>query len=220
MTTMDVQGHRLVVPRSARYWTLGELDGAVSEVWVVCHGYQQLAAEFLDSAKALAQPHRLLVAPEALSRFYHDNHQQVGASWMTREDREREMEDYVRYWDLLCDQVFEIVERSSVRLVLLGYSQGAATATRWAVRGRCTVDHLVLWGAATPPELDSAAALEPLNHLKLTLVSGTRDKLFPEAARQEQRERLTQHGVIFSEMSFDGGHRLDDDTLVELAARA
>lgn len=215
---MDVHEHRLVVPRSARYMTLGDFEGALSEVWVVCHGYQQLAAEFLESAKALAQPERLVVAPEALSRFYHPDHRRVGASWMTREDREREMEDYVRYWDLLHDQVFEIVDRSSVRLVLLGYSQGAATAARWAVHGHGGVDHLVLWGAALPPELDSAALLEPLTKMKVTLVAGTRDELFPENARDEQRSRLTQHGVGFFERSFDGGHRLDDDTLVELAS--
>jgi len=208
----------VVVPRSARYWSLGDFDGSFSEVWFLCHGYGQLATEILDSARVLAGPRRLLVAPEALSRFYHDDHRRVGASWMTREDREREIEDYVRYWDLLHDRVFEIIERASVRLVLLGFSQGAATAARWAARGRGAVDHLVLWGAAAPPELDSATSLEPLTRMQLSLVAGTRDKLFSDGAREEQKQRLDRHGVSFSELGFDGGHRLDDDTLATLAA--
>ncbi len=217
---MDAQGHRLVVPRTARYWTLGDFDGTFSEVWFLCHGYGQLAEEFLDSARILAKPQRLLVAPEALSRFYRDNHQHVGASWMTREDREREMEDYIRYLDLLHDRVFEIVERASTRLVLFGFSQGAATAARWAVHGCGAVDHLVLWGAAMPPELDNIGSLEALTRMQVTIVGGTRDRLFLDRHREEQRERLRRHGVDFSELSFEGGHRLDNNTLIELAAGA
>lgn len=207
-----------MVPRTARYWSLGDLEGSLSEVWFLCHGYGQLAEEILDAARTLESSHRLLVAPEALSRFYHDDHRRVGASWMTRVEREREMEDYIRYWDLLHDRIFEIVERASVRLVVLGFSQGAATAARWAVHGRGVVDHLVLWGAATPPELDSSASLERLTTMRLSLVAGTRDKLFPEEARAEHTTRLRRHGVSFSELSFEGGHRLDDDTLIALAA--
>ena len=143
---MANQTHRLVVPRAARYVTSGTIDGPLDDVWILCHGYGQLASEFLGLARALEHPRRLLVAPEALSRFYHEDHNRIGASWMTREDRDVEMEDYVRYLDLLHDQLFEIVERERLELRLLGYSQGAATAARWAVRGRAKIDHLVLWG--------------------------------------------------------------------------
>ena len=217
---MEARAHRLVVPRTARYLTLGDIDGngKPQEVWFLCHGYGQLASEFLDAARALEHPGRVLVAPEALSRFYHEDHKRVGASWMTKEDRDREMEDYVRYLDLLHGQLFELVDRASVRLVVLGYSQGATTAARWAVRGRVDVDHLVLWGAAAPPELDDDTVLAPLQAMRVTLVGGSRDALFPERVREEQRTRLRRNGVTFSELSFEGGHRLDDETLLRLAA--
>lgn len=214
MPSIDARVHRLVVPRTARYVSLGAVDGDISEMWLLCHGYAQLAGEFLDSARALESPHRLLVAPEGLSRFYHEDHVRIGASWMTREDRLQEMDDYVRYLDLVHEQVSELV--GATRLVVFGYSQGAATAARWAVRGRGEVDHLVLWGAAAPPELDDEASLAPLASMQVTLVAGTRDTLFPEDAREEQRARLTRNGVSYTELSFDGGHRLDDDTLREL----
>lgn len=216
--SMEAREHRLVVPRSARYLTLGPIEGEPAEVWFVCHGYGQLASDVVARARALDDPRRLLVAPEGLSRFYLEGHQQVGASWMTREDREREMEDYIRYLDLVYDQIFELVERASIRLVVLGFSQGAATASRWTVRGQADVDHLILWGAALPPELDDETSLAPLRSMQVTLVSGARDELFPESAREEQRSRLQVHGVPFSELGFDGGHRLDDDTLVRVAA--
>jgi len=221
---MEALEHRLVVPRTARYLTLGAFDdgdgdGDPEDVWFLCHGYGQLASEFLDSARALEHPGRVLVAPEALSRFYHEDHKRIGASWMTREDREREMEDYIRYLDLVHEQLFELIDRASVHLVVLGFSQGAATAARWAVRGCVDVDHLVLWGAATPPELDDETALAPLQTMRVTLVGGSRDALFPEPAREEQRSRLRRNGVTFSELGFEGGHRLDDETLLRLTER-
>jgi len=214
---MTNQTHRLVVPRAARYVTAGSIEGPLDEVWILCHGYGQLASEFLGFARALEHPRRLLVAPEALSRFYHADHKRIGASWMTRENRDDEMEDYIRYLDLLHDQLFEIVERERVELRLLGYSQGAATAARWAVRGRAKIDHLVLWGSPLPPELGEDAA-DALRETRLTLVGGSRDEFFTEKVWADERTRLQALGLVFDELSFEGGHRLDDDTLRALAS--
>ena len=76
------------------------------ELWYVLHGYGQLAAPFLDDFRAIDDGTRLIVAPEALSRFYEGDVQarlhkdaKVGASWMTREDRDAEIADYVAYLD-------------------------------------------------------------------------------------------------------------------------
>jgi predicted esterase len=214
---MDFENHRLVVPRSARYLTAGSLDSGIDDVWILCHGYGQLASDLISSASALTRAGRLLVAPEALSRFYLADHEKVGASWMTREDRLAEMEDYIRYLDLLHDQLFQVVPRSEARLRVLGFSQGVATGARWAVRGKARLDDLILWGSALPPELDSEESLERLGRLKLTLVGGTRDEFLTDPVRAEQRSRLSRHGIAFDEMTFEGGHRLDDRTLLALS---
>ena len=65
-----VQEHHLTVTRTARYFTLGQPGPALREVWVVCHGYGQLAEPFLAHFAEVTSPARLIVAPEALSRFY------------------------------------------------------------------------------------------------------------------------------------------------------
>ena len=213
---MDPETRHLVVPRTARYLTLGSANDA-SEVWFLCHGYGQLARDLLGQAKALGSPGRLLVAPEALSRFYHEDHENVGASWMTREDRLSEIEDYVRYLDLLYDTLFGVVDRSRVQAGVLGFSQGVATAARWVARGRARFDRLVLWGSALPPELDDEGSLAPLRSVKLTLVSGTRDQFLGEKEWAEQQTRLERHGIEYEKRTFTGGHRLDDDTLRAIA---
>jgi predicted esterase len=213
--TPSARFHSLAVPRTARYLTLGE-EKKPRTIWFLCHGYGQLAADFLEMAKALARPTALLVAPEALSRFYLDEHRKVGASWMTREDRLNEMEDYIAYLDIVHERVLAGTDRADARVAVLGFSQGVATAARWAARGKATnsVGHAVFWGSALPPEL----SLQTLGHIRVTLAGGSRDPFYGEDVRAGDRNRLTEAKVAFDELLFDGGHRLDDRTLEKLEA--
>src|SRR3989454_9529410 len=97
-----LQEHHLSVTRTARYFTLGDPSGGVAEVWFVCHGYGQLAGRFLRHFEPLADGTRLLVAPEALSRFYLEDmtvparEREVRRAWIPREDRLSGIDDYVR----------------------------------------------------------------------------------------------------------------------------
>ena len=58
----------LEVPRTARYYTVGD-RGTARSVWLAVHGYGQLAGYFARHFAPHAEG-RLVVAPEALSRFY------------------------------------------------------------------------------------------------------------------------------------------------------
>src|SRR2546429_3762725 len=152
---MSVQEHRLTVARSARYFTLGGKEPR--EVWFACHGYGQLAARFLDKLRVLDDGRRCVVAPEGLSRFYlseRATERRVGASWMTREDRLAEIADYVRYLDAVYDDVFGRVDRARLTVHALGFSQGAATVSRWTAMGKSRIDRLRAWGGEFPPDLD------------------------------------------------------------------
>ena len=136
----------LIVPRTARYATLGGDGPDVRELWIACHGYAELAADFIGGLGAIAAPHRRIVAPEALSRFYveekigpHGQESRVGATWMTREDRLTEIDDYVRYLDRLHEHLSRGMTGGVAgppRLVALGYSQGAATISRCVLISR------------------------------------------------------------------------------------
>src|SRR5256885_9007877 len=142
-----MQEHRVTVARSVRYFTLGGEEPR--EVWFACHGYGQLAARFLEKLRVLDDGRRCLVAPEGLSRFYLSERpaeRRVGASWMTREDRLAEIDDYVRYLDAVYADVFASRDRAQVSVHALGYSQGAATVSRWVAMGQAQVDRLTLWG--------------------------------------------------------------------------
>ncbi|MGH7675513.1 MAG: alpha/beta hydrolase [Gemmatimonadales bacterium] len=211
--------HHISTPRTARYLTLGDPGPAIREVWFVLHGYGQLAARFLRAFAPLDDGSRLIVAPEGLSRFYVDpaHRERVGSSWMTREDRLHEIADYVRYLDAVAAEVLEWVHPRTVRVHVLGFSQGTATACRWSALGTAHVHRLVLWGGEVPPDLDLGAARGRLAPLEPVLVAGSRDELITPKIRARDEERLRAAAIPFRVVSFDGGHELNDAVLRQLA---
>ena len=217
-----MDAHRLAVTRSARYYTLGQPGRALRDVWFVCHGYGQLAGRFLRHFEAVADGARLIIAPEGLSRFYlgSGTHREakVGASWMTREDRLSEIADYLGYLDALYAEVFRQVDRSAVGVTALGFSQGAATVSRWAALGHARVDRVVLWGGELPPDLDLGAARDRLADVMFTLVYGDADEFITAKVAAAIAARLTEHGIPHGAHPFAGGHELTAAALQELAS--
>ena len=209
--------HHVRVARTARYFTIGSAGEALRELWFVLHGYGQLAERFLRSFRGLDDGTRLIVAPEGLSRYYiAGTNGHVGASWMTKVDRDHEIDDYVAFLDAAAGTVLTGVDRSGVRVVLLGFSQGAATTARWAVRGAIAPDAVVLWGGMLPPEIDPAEAPERLP--RLHYVVGTADEYRDDEAIAREHERLRSAGIPFSFVEFDGTHRIDAAALDRVAA--
>jgi predicted esterase len=217
--------HAIVVPRTARYFTMGPTHGFPRELWFVCHGYAQLASRFLREFSSLDDGTRLVVAPEALSRFYvdpipmrrQDPAPRIGATWMTREDRDAEIADYVAYLERLAVEVRHPLAGAAPRVVVLGFSQGTATVSRWLAASEMRVDHLVLWGGAIPPELDAAAWAARLHGAAITLVVGSDDEYATPAAVAAEAERLSAAGVAFTLHRYEGGHRIDAEALLKLA---
>jgi predicted esterase len=217
-----LQEHHLSVSRTARYFTLGNSSGGVEEVWFACHGYAQLAARFLEKLRVLDDGRRYLVAPEGLSRFYLTEspaERRVGASWMTREDRLREIDDYLRYLDALYREVLGQVEGPAVRVTALGFSQGTATVSRWAALGQSRIDHVVLWGGELPPDLDLAATRDRVRGVRFTLVYGERDEYITRKVVDGMTARLREHDIPHHVHAFAGGHEIDPEVLRTLAGR-
>ena len=216
--------HNLEVVRTARFATLGPFDERVRDLWFVLHGYRQLARRFLARFVPLDNGRRLLVAPEALSRFYvdasagrHGPDSRVGATWMTREDRDHEIGDYVRYLDRLHRRVLDGLGRLPDTTVLLGFSQGCHTAARWAVLGSIRPDRLVLWGERAPADLPDPPARERLSGVRITVVHGTKDASLAELGSAGVGDRLSVLGIPWEHRTYDGGHEIDVDALLTLA---
>lgn len=217
--------HHLEVVRTARYWVVGGEDEAPDEVWFVLHGYKQLARRFLHRFQPLADGSRRVVAPEALSRFYaeatpgrHGPGSVVGATWMTREDREHEIADYVRYLDRLADTVLATVT-GTPRVVILGFSQGVATAARWSCLGRVRPHRLVFWGDFLPPDLPMERVRTRWEGVDVVMVRGEGDRIFTDTEMGEREAAgLSAAGVEVRWIRYPGGHDIHQPTLQAVAA--
>ncbi|HET7583762.1 MAG TPA: hypothetical protein VFK13_02585 [Gemmatimonadaceae bacterium] len=208
--------HHIVVRRTARFYTTGGGEpSAVRQLLLVCHGYAQLAARFLSRFEPLADDSRLIVAPEGLSRFYLEHATRVGASWMTRDDRMAEIDDYLGFLDAVYEQACAPSVARGAALHVLGFSQGVATAARWVARHPGRARRLVVWAALLPPELELSGPW--IDGLEIVLVIGARDELIDSTRWNEQEERLRNAGVALRSLRFDGGHVIDAGILRILA---
>ena len=195
------------VPRTARYHVLGD-PATARMVWVLLHGYGQLARFFLNKFEGL-EDGLLIAAPEGLSRFYLDaQHQRVGATWMTREDREHEIGDQLSYLDALAASLLDGCPRAT-GLGVLGFSQGVATACRWTALGKANAQHLVLWGGSMPPDLDHGLMRQRWGDMRVHLVQGEKDELVPEQVVSANAAILQRAQVEHSVHHHAGGHALD-----------
>lgn len=203
--------HHLRVERTARYYTLGATDGGAKTIWFVIHGYGQLAGEFIRYFADLANDETMVVAPEAMNRFYlvgvnkPASERPVGATWMTREDRESEISDYVEYLDALYDEIVGNAA-TGAKVNVVGFSQGAATATRWIAHGRRHIDRLILWGGLIPPETNLATGPQALRNVPITLVVGDADQYVSGEMFSTEIARLEAAKIPHQAIRFEGGH--------------
>lgn len=204
-----------------RYFKLGEIGPTTKHIWFVLHGYGQLAEYFIRKFNTIAKQSDIcVIAPEGLSRFYLEAQQhgvrknnRVGASWMTRENRLTDIENYLRYLNAVYHNV---VGNTQASVTILGFSQGSATATRWALDGQVNFSRLILWAGLFPPDMDIQKGIELLHDKKVHLVYGKNDPFLTDERFAEMKMLTEKLRVPINIQSFEGGHEIDEPTLFSL----
>lgn len=213
---MELGSYHLQVKRTARYATYGSLHEGTERIWLACHGYGMLASFFIRKFAVLDAGKHYVVAPEGLSRAYLEGMSgRVGATWMTSEDREAEIEDYKSYLDTLYEREFLGRIPATCRITGLGFSQGCATISRWACATAHRVDNLVLWGGSPGNELLHPQS--PLHRYPVHFVVGDSDEYFTEDVRRQFREGMQMAGFNWEMHTYTGGHALEEDMISRLA---
>ena len=204
-----IASHQITVSKTARYCTLGDFSDKTKEVWIVLHGYAQLSSDFLLPFTILNDDSRFFVAPEGLNRFYAKGFGgKPAATWMTSEMRESEIKDYVLYLNTLyeCLRLGE----GNKKVVLLGFSQGVATATRWLHQTTHRVDELIIYAGEIAAELRNPISSK-LTSIPITYVTGDKDRLIDSARLAEVK--VLMKSLNAREIVFSGGHEVTPDTL-------
>lgn len=209
-----MQQHPININYSARYFTLGEITPAIQSVWFVCHGYGQMANYFIKNFNCLNNGKNYIIAPEALSRFYLKNFSgRVGATWMTREDRLTDIDNYVRYLDTVYEAVIHKLAGHPVKISLLGFSQGAATISRWAMQSNIPFDQILLWAGIFPPDLDFEKGKEKWKNKKTYVIYGDKDPYLDEQRLEEQNGLAAKLGIVPETIVFSGKHEINEEVL-------
>lgn len=201
--------------KTNRYYLQGNEKNPARLVFVL-HGYGQLARFFMRKFQVLFDDHTLVVAPEGMHRFYlSESAGRVGASWMTVEDRLNDIKDYVRYLDALASEIMGTMNKKP-ELIVLGFSQGGATACRWASMGQSRIESLILWGAPFPPDLNMDEHAVALRRLRIELVVGTEDEVVRSEGFVQAPALLDQYGIAYSITQYKGGHEIVPAVLSDL----
>jgi predicted esterase len=206
----------------ARYFKLGEINKQTKAVWFVLHGYGHLAKYFLKKFEQLTKHGICVIAPEGLSRFYLEDvntrsktgNNRVGSTWMTSENRLADIENYIQFLNTVYN--VELIGHAKMPVTLLGFSQGAATVSRWALNNSVAFNDLILWAGIFPNDMDFEKGKEILKHKKVHQVYGSKDPFLTETRVEEMRSLSEKIGVTSPPIIFDGGHELHERTLLQL----
>ncbi len=205
----------ITINKTARYAQLGTLSEHTKTIWIVFHGYGHLAEHFIKKFKMLDDDETVIIAPEALSKFYLEGFSgRVGASWMTKEDRLNEIEDYLNFIDKIYQELG--LNGKEIAIHLIGFSQGTNTASRVYFLGKNRVDNLFLIAGSVPDDIPKEVLLNRLNGKELVLLSGEDDTLIPTDLMYKEHNRLREIGVRINHQVFKGEHTVNEDCLSKI----
>ena len=208
--------HRISFDFQARYEVLGEPSSAIENIWFVCHGHGQLSKFFIRKFETINDGKTLIVAPEGLFKYYLEGFTgRVGATWMTKEDRVNDIENYLKYLSAVLDEVISKL-KGDIKVTLFGFSQGAATISRFATQTDVSFDRLVLWAGIFPPDLPPLESQRRLSEKECFLVYGLHDQYLTEERIEEQACIAKQINVRPKIMTFSGGHELNEDLIKQI----
>ena len=196
------------------YETLSELHSNTKQTWLVCHGIGYLSGSFGRLFQPLDLERNYIIVPQAPAKYYKDSaYQKVGASWLTRENTEIDIQSILNYLDAVRESEKEAFQKD---LILLGYSQGVSVVARWMARHQIACKAVVFISGGFPKEVD-ADAMKAYQETPIYHIVGKNDPYFRDQDIDTERQRLTQIFPKFHEIWHDGGHELQTESFKFLA---
>ena len=208
--------NEILVTKKASYYSSQKPSKSINQVWIICHGYGQLAEYFLEWFKPVFSEKTLIVAPEGLHRFYIKGFSgRVGASWMTKQDRLNDIEDYVNYLDEVYLEIKNMVSPSCF-IHVLGFSQGVSTAIRWICKSKLQLNSLSLLAGKIPEDIDYNLYSKKINTLNPKIIFGNNDEFYSTKSINDELNFIKSSGLNFKYIEFDGGHKLKKNIITKL----
>lgn len=204
--------HHLNISIKASYYTLNELTDKTERIWLVFHGYGQLAEFFIKKFKDLDPEKNFVIAPQGLSKYYLEGvYGRVGASWMTKEDRLTEIANQYAYIDAVLEEVGDISDK---QLIYFGFSQGTATMGRYAAHAKIPFHQMIIWAGTFPPDTNAEDWSYLTGKEDIDYYTSKEDIYFKDEMIQQQNEVVKKALGVEPELRwYEGGHKVVPDLL-------
>ncbi|WP_194850548.1 alpha/beta hydrolase [Nonlabens antarcticus] len=202
---------------SNSYEILYPIKSTTENIWICLHGLGYLSTFFKRYFSKLDPELNAVIVPQAPSKFYLDKKfKHVGASWLTRVDTEREMQNNLYYLKALLRQehIYD-----DPRLVIMGYSQGVSIATRFLKDYEKPIKALIMHSGSIPAELDAAdgTVFQSLTN-RFIHIAGTKDEyLTDELIEREEKKIKLLFGTDCELHRPEIKHEVDTDLLLQIS---
>ena len=209
---------QISISKTGKYSQIGKCSKKINNVWIVLHGYGMLSEYFVKKFECIIDETTLVIAPEATNRFYlGNNYNRVGASWMTKLDREQEISDNILFLDKLFSIIKKDIGHDNFKLNTLGFSQGGPALVRWLMSNKLNTNSLILWGSDIPKDSLVTENKSRWNSIKLKIVIGKNDEYINEEKKQEFVGVVKLYGLKYELIEYEGSHKIVEEELKKIA---
>ena len=209
---------QISISKTGKYSQIGKCSKKINNVWIVLHGYGMLSEYFVKKFECITNETTLVIAPEATNRFYlRDNYTRVGASWMTKLDKEQEISDNILFLDKHFSIIKKEIGHDNFKLNTLGFSQGGPALVRWLMSNKLNTNSLILWGSDIPKDSLVTENKSRWNSIKLKIVIGKNDEYINEEKKQEFVGVVKSYGLKYELIEYEGSHKIIEKELKNIA---
>ena len=207
---MNSTEKEIVYTISNSYTTLNSLTSKTKNVIFACHGMGYLSRYFLKYFKGLNSDDNYIIIPQAQSKYYiAPKMKHVGASWLTKENTQKEMENIISYFDSVLSN--EKIE--NLNFIFLGYSQGVSVAMRYLAKRKIIVSKLILMSGGIPKELTPKDFKYLKNKAVIYYVYGDKDEYITEDFLNSEKKRFEDLFSNINYIEFDGNHEIKTEII-------
>ncbi len=209
--------HNISFEFSSSYITYNKLTDNTENIWIVFHGYGQLSKYFIRRFDVLDGDKNYIIAPQGLSKFYVDHdYKNVGASWLTKEDRGSDLLNQQKYLIKLMDELKLKIDFSKIKVNLFGFSQGVSALTRLLMNYNMKVNNVIIWAGWVPDEFFNINK-DVLKDTNLFFVVGNKDKYYNNPIIKGYLKKFKN--ILNKKIDyfvFNGGHIVDRKVLKKI----
>jgi predicted esterase len=207
---MNSTEKEIVYNISNSYTTLNSLTSKTKNVIFACHGMGYLSRYFLKYFKGLNGDDNYIIIPQAQSKYYiAPKMKHVGASWLTKENTLKEMENIISYFD----SVLSNEKIKNLNFIFLGYSQGVSVAMRYLAKRKIIVSKLILMSGGIPKELKPKDFKYLKNKASIYYVYGDKDEYITEGFLNSEKKRFENLFSNINYIEFDGNHEVKTEII-------